>query len=300
MRHVTTFAVAIIAATRILCQADHKSAAETAIVPFGIPLYATKGAVASTLSGVGKVQNVAAAEGAAMAVYVTNVVWNSVAFDTLFVHFNAAGKTNAVTLVRACDDDKVPIVVGEITDAVARTFGEPTFSDDVSARWERGGDAMVSMGPYNENDAVWLRFDLVPLFQRRHTTRPVWPLAIPSTADRDEVADVLRDSCKKVTDDENIFTSNGCSCFGVKAKRTNVTLDATGRIATIEMIVGRADRASALKQIALRFGNPNGPDPDNPIWMVEEGAGILVSDTDEGVSFIFDIVTLELLQYMQG
>ncbi len=281
--------------TLVHAQSDPVAHDHSPSIPLSIGLFSTRQDVEAMLAKRGLQSTAAQAiEGLGPSLHVTNVEWNNAAFDTMHVYFSPAGGANAVMLVRTCDDDKIPLVVAELSDVAAHTYGEPTFADETSARWERGGEAAVSIGPTMENDAVWLRFDLVPIHQRRTTTKPAWPLAIPSVSDRDEVVDILTDSCRKATEEGDAIVSAGCSCFGIKAKRTSVSLDGEGRPSTIEMVVSRADNASLMAKLGAMYGTPR----ENGSWYVDDLQAVSVADGDDGLVVTFFIPVIELRQYM--
>ncbi len=274
---------------------DHSPA-----IPFNIKLLSPRVRVEELLKGHKlEVKSFLQTEGMAPSLYATNVEWNNTAFDTLFVHFTPNSvRANSISLVRVCDSDKAGLIAAELTDVVSHSYGDPTYADESTARWERGNEAAISLGPYENNEAVWLRFDLVPLFQRRSTTRPTWPLALPLITDRDETREMMADSCRKVVEEGDQLISTGCSCYGIKARKTTVYLDPEGRPVTIEMIVSRADQGALQSRIQGIFGPPNGLDTTAPTWLMDDAPAIAFTDADEGLQITFNILAMELLQYM--
>ncbi|MBC8125505.1 MAG: hypothetical protein H7X70_07190 [Candidatus Kapabacteria bacterium] len=301
MRMWNSVLVSLLMVTFVSAQTDPAPVDRTPVIPFNIKLLSPRTRVEALLKERNfVVRQVPPVEGVNPGIYSTNIEWNGIAFDTLFVWFSASSsRVSAISLARTCDSDKVPLVVAELTDAVSHSYGDPTFSDEGMARWERGDEAAISMGPYAENDAVWLRFDLAPLFFRLPTTKPVWPLALPLATDRDEIRDIMIDSCRKVNEDgDMVITSLGCSCYGAKARKTTVYIDALGRPTTIEMVINRADQGAVQARIQSLLGAPNGPDPSIPTWLVEESPAVSIADSDEGLMVTFNIAAMELLQYM--
>ncbi|MCX6141057.1 MAG: hypothetical protein NTX15_09555 [Candidatus Kapabacteria bacterium] len=190
--------------------------AVSAQIPFGMKLLSPRSRIETLLKERGlTLMKVPPVDGVAPGVYTTDVDWNGTAFDTMFVWFTTTSeRVNAISFVRKCSSSKAPLIVAELTDVVSHTYGDPSFSDETSARWEKGNEAAISMGPYAENDAVWVRFDLAPLFYRLSTTKLSWPLELPLITDRDEIMERMKDSCRKVTEEgDQLFTSAGCSCF---------------------------------------------------------------------------------------
>lgn len=275
--------------------------AVSAQIPFGIKLLSPRSRVETLLKERGMTpMKVPPVEGVAPGLFATDIDWNGTAFDTMFVWFTSTSeRVNAISFVRTCSSSKVPLVVAELTDVVSHTYGDPSFSDETSARWEKGNEAAISMGPYAENDAVWVRFDLAPLFYRLPTTKPVWPLELPLITDRDEIMERMRDSCRKVNEEgDQLFTSPGCSCYGVKARQTSVYLDGLGRPITIEMVISRADQGAVQSRLQALFGPPGGSDATSPSWMMDDQVAVSIADADGGLTVTFSLLALELLQYM--
>ncbi|MBK7032960.1 MAG: hypothetical protein IPH49_06815 [Ignavibacteria bacterium] len=274
---------------------DHSPA-----IPFNIKLLSPRARVETLLKEHKfAVNSVPQVEGVAPGIYATNVEWNNTAFDTLFVYFTpTSGRAASLSLVRVCDSDKTGLIAAELTDVVSHSYGDPTYADETTARWERGNEAAISLGPYENNEAVWLRFDLTPLFQRRSTTRPTWPLALPVITDRDETREMMTDSCRKVVEEGDQLISTGCSCYGIKARKTTVYLDPEGRPVTIEMIVSRADQGALQNRLQAIFGPPNGLDAAAPTWLMDDMPAVAFSDAEEGLQVSFSILAMELLQYM--
>ncbi len=301
MRIWNSVLVSLLTVTFVSAQTDPAPVDRTPVIPFNIKLFSPRVRVEALLKERNVVvSQVPTVEGVNPGIYATNIEWSGIAFDTMFVWFSStSSRVTAISLARNCDSDKVPMIVAELTDAVSHSYGDPTFADEGMARWERGEEAAISMGPYAENNAVWLRFDLAPLFFRLPTTKPVWPLALPLATDRDEIRDIMIDSCRKVNEDgDQVLTSLGCSCYGSKAKKTSVFIDALGRPTSIEMVIHRADQGAVRARIQSLFGAPNGPDPAIPTWMVDETPAVSIADTEEGLTVTFNISAVELLQYM--
>jgi len=300
MRFTITLVLVCAAVTGAFCQTDPKPFDHSPAIPFNIKLLSPRAKVESLLKERGFVlRPIQPVEGVAPGVFALNIEWNTTAFDTLVVWFTpTSARVASLTLIRACDSDKVPLIVAELTDVVSRTHGDPSFADETMARWERGDEAAVSLGPYSENDAVWLRFDLAPMFHRRPTTKPTWPLALPVITDRDEILDIMRDSCKKVIEEGDVLTSIGCSCFGVKARQTSVTLDGQGRPNTIEMVISRADQAAVQSSLQALYGPPNGSEASTPTWLVDDIVAASITDGEKGLVVTFNVLALELYQYM--
>ncbi len=301
MRIWNSVLVSLLTVTFVSAQTDPAPVDRAPVIPFNIKLYSSRARVELLLKERNHVvRQVPAVDGVNPGIYATNIEWSGIAFDTMFVWFSATtSRVTAISLARVCDADKVPLIVAELTDAVSHSYGDPTFSDEGMARWERGDEAAISMGPYAENDAVWLRFDLAPLFFRLPTTKPVWPLALPLATDRDEIRDIMIDSCRKVNEDgDMVITSLGCSCYGAKARKTTVYIDALGRPTSIEMVIHRVDQGAVQARIQSLFGAPNGPDAAIPTWMVDEASAVSIADSEEGLTVTFNIAAIELLQYM--
>ncbi|MBK9184595.1 MAG: hypothetical protein IPM83_16225 [Ignavibacteria bacterium] len=49
-------------------------------------------------------------------------------------------------LVRVCDDDKTGLIAAELTDVVSHSYGDPTYADETTARWERGNLSSYQSG----------------------------------------------------------------------------------------------------------------------------------------------------------
>jgi hypothetical protein len=114
-------------------------------------------------------------------------------------------------------------------------------------------------------------------------------------ADRDEIADVMRDSCRKVSEEGDSYVSAGCSCFGIKAKRTTVSVDGEGRVTTIEMVLSRAEQVAIRTRLTELYGAPR----ENDTWFVDDLQAVSLADGDDGIVATFTVPVIELLQYME-
>lgn len=285
--------------TLVICS---EALAQIPATPLNISLYQRRETVEKLLNANNRKLFVRAGEdGMQSSLGVTNVEWLGIAYDSLIVWLSPeTSRVVSILLVRKCDSDQVPLVVAELTDAISRVQGEPNVFDETVARWERAGNTAVSIGPYENEKAVWVRLDLPAMFTRLSDTRPIWPLGLTAQNERDDVREVMTDSCRRAKEtDNNSFESVGCSCYGLKARKTSVLLDDEGRPIGIEMTLPTSDRAEVLRRIESVFGPPTVVLDGTPQWMADVAIAISVADGEGGIVASFTIAAMEALQYME-
>lgn len=101
-------------------------------IPFNIKLLSPRARVEANLKERGiALLPMPSIEGLAPAMFATNVTWVNTPFSTLVVWYTpTSGRVASLTFVRKCEPDGVPLIVAELTDVVAHTFGDPSFADE--------------------------------------------------------------------------------------------------------------------------------------------------------------------------
>ncbi|MCX6141056.1 MAG: hypothetical protein NTX15_09550 [Candidatus Kapabacteria bacterium] len=64
------------------------------------------------------------------------------------------------------------------------------------------------------------------------------------------------------------------------------------------MVISRADQGAVQSRLQTLYGSPNGLDPASPSWMMDDQVAVSIADADGGLTVTFNLLTLELLQYM--
>ncbi|HCN05862.1 MAG TPA: hypothetical protein DIS79_09595 [Bacteroidetes bacterium] len=285
----------------LLLIADGTALAQS-VLPLDVELYERRDVVSSRITTLGRTAvDMPPGEFGEQSLQTTEIDWNGIRLDTVTVGLTSRSqRARTIDAVVYVDVDDAINMVSRITDVISQAYDRPTSFEATFARWERGDEALISIGIGESDERIWLRFDLEALNTFLPETKPLWPLNLAMTSDREDVRSRLSDSCHNVTAIGETLVSTGCVWYGRPVSTTMVVFSPNGHPQQIEQTIKDITASEVEALLGRMYGPPTAAHDGRPTWMAEDRPAVSVTEGDAGGRrIIYDLRGIEKLQILQ-